>query len=45
MVTFVPTVKVSEELHKKIEDAVKKGACCSVDHYVERTLKAALEKK
>lgn len=31
-----------EDLQKKIEKAVKNGACCSVNHYVERTLEASL---
>jgi hypothetical protein len=38
----VPSVTISEDLKNKIEKAVKNGACCSVDHYVERTLKASL---
>lgn len=37
------TVNVPDELKSKIETAVKNGACCSVDHWVERTLKAALK--
>jgi Arc/MetJ-type ribon-helix-helix transcriptional regulator len=35
-------VNIPDELKEKIEEAVKNGACCSVDHLVERTLKAAL---
>ena len=35
-------VNIPDELKEKIDAAVKKGACCSVDHWVERTLKAAL---
>lgn len=37
------TVNVSDELKSKIQKAVKNGACCSVDHWVERTLNAALK--
>ena len=37
------TVNISDELKGKIEEAVKNGACCSVNHWVERTLKAALK--
>ena len=36
------TVNIPNELKEKIEEAVKNGACCSVDHWVEKTLKAAL---
>ena len=36
------TINISDELKEKIDEAVKNGACCSVDHWVERTLKAAL---
>ena len=36
------SVNISDDLKGKIEAAVKNGACCSVDHWVERTLKAAL---
>jgi len=41
----MPAVTISDELYKKVQDAVKKGACCSVNHYVERTLEASLKKK
>jgi hypothetical protein len=41
----LPSVTISDELHQEIKNAVKEGACCSVNHYVERTLKASLKKK
>lgn len=37
------TVNIPDELKTKIQKAVKNGACCSVDHWVERTLNAALK--
>ena len=37
------TVNISDELKGKIEEAVKNGACNSVNHWVEKTLKAALK--
>jgi len=37
------SINISDDLKEKIEEAVKKGACCSVNHWVERTLKAALK--
>jgi len=40
----VPNVTISEELYNKMEEAVEKGACCSVDHYVQRSLEASLKK-
>ena len=36
-------VTIPDELKTKIQKAVKNGACCSVDHWVERTLNAALK--
>jgi len=42
---FLASITISDELHQKIEKAVKEGACCSVNHYVERTLNASLKKK
>ena len=37
------SINIPDELKGKIAEAVKNGACCSVDHWVERTLKAALK--
>jgi len=42
---YLASVTISDDLHQKIKQAVKEGACCSVSHYVERTLKASLKKK
>ncbi|MGD9131302.1 MAG: hypothetical protein PVH73_06990 [Candidatus Bathyarchaeota archaeon] len=41
----MPSVTVSDDLYEKIKQAVKEGACCSVNHYVKRTLTASLKKK
>jgi len=41
----LPSVTISDDLHQKIKEAVKEGACCSVNHYVERTLNNSLGKK
>jgi len=36
-------VKIPDELYGEIEKAVKNGACCSVNHWIKKTLKAALK--
>jgi len=41
----LPSITISDEMHQKIKKAVKEDACCSVDHYVERTLNASLGEK
>lgn len=40
--SFLAKINISDDLHQKIKKAVEKGACCSVDHYVERTLNKSL---
>jgi hypothetical protein len=40
---IMATVNIPDELKTKIQKAVKNGACCSVDHWVEKTIKAALK--
>jgi hypothetical protein len=40
--SFLAKITISDDLHQKIKKAVEKGACCSVDHYVERTLNKSL---
>ena len=37
------SVNIPDDLHKKVESAVANGACCSVDHYIERTLEEKLK--
>jgi len=37
-------ITISDELMSEIEKAVKNGACCSANHYIETTLKASLKK-
>ncbi len=41
----MPNVTISEELYNKLREAVRKGACCRVDNYVQRALEASLKKR
>ena len=40
---YLTAVNIPDELYGEIEKAVKSGACCSVNHWVKKTLKAALK--
>ena len=39
----MPNIEISNELHEKIKSAVNAGKCCSVEHFIERSVQAMLD--